>query len=266
MKIFLRILFIFFSSSFHLQAQDVSGYWKGALNMPSSCFTINNIEIQINKKGNELYGNSYHYQDIDYYVKKNFRGLHTAGSKTITIQEGDITTFKIPERCIVCIKKYELVYSREGDKEILSGTWTGKIVGTQIECGTGPIVLSRIKESAFKEIPEIEVDTGTLRLDFYDNGAIDGDSITVRVNKQVVLSHQRLSAVPITLYVRIDALNTFQEIEMVAENLGEIPPNTALLIITAGEKRYRLFLSSTEVKSARVRFVFNKRQDENNYQ
>jgi hypothetical protein len=45
---------------------------------------------------------------------------------------------------------------------------------------------------------------------------------------------------------------------MVAENLGSIPPNTALLIITAGEKRYRLFLSSTEVKSAKVRFVYER--------
>jgi hypothetical protein len=57
--------------------------------------------------------------------------------------------------------------------------------------------------------------------------------------------------------VRIDPQNTFQEIEMVAENLGSIPPNTALLIITAGKKRYQLFLSSTESKSAMVRFVYD---------
>jgi hypothetical protein len=74
----------------------------------------------------------------------------------------------------------------------------------------------------------------------------------------VILSHQRLTATPITSYIKIDQNNTFQEIEMVAENLGSIPPNTALLIITAGEKRYRLFLSSTEVKSAKVRFVYER--------
>jgi hypothetical protein len=45
---------------------------------------------------------------------------------------------------------------------------------------------------------------------------------------------------------------------MVAENEGSIPPNTALLIITAGEKRYQLFLSSTQSKSAVVRFVYEK--------
>ena len=53
-----------------------------------------------------------------------------------------------------------------------------------------------------------------------------------------------------------DLENTFQEIEMVAENLGRIPPNTALLIVTAGTKRYRLYLTSTEQKSAMVRFIY----------
>jgi hypothetical protein len=51
---------------------------------------------------------------------------------------------------------------------------------------------------------------------------------------------------------------TFQEVEMVAENLGSIPPNTAILIVTAGEKRYQLLLTSTTEKSARVRFVYEK--------
>jgi hypothetical protein len=43
---------------------------------------------------------------------------------------------------------------------------------------------------------------------------------------------------------------------MVAENLGSIPPNTAILIITAGTRRYQLSLSSSESKSAMVRFVY----------
>jgi hypothetical protein len=39
---------------------------------------------------------------------------------------------------------------------------------------------------------------------------------------------------------------------MVAENLGSIPPNTALMVITAGAKRYELFITSTEQKNAVV--------------
>jgi hypothetical protein len=130
-------------------------------------------------------------------------------------------------------------------------------MGTGSDCDVGTIVLTRIKESAFKEIPEIEVDTGDIKLDFYDNGVVDGDSITVLVNKVPVLVNEKLSSKPVSSIIRVDLNNTFQEIEMVAENLGTIPPNTAILLITAGKKRYRLFLTSTEQKSAKVRFVYS---------
>ena len=39
---------------------------------------------------------------------------------------------------------------------------------------------------------------------------------------------------------------------MLAENLGEIPPNTALMVITAGKERYEVFLSSDEQRNAKV--------------
>lgn len=239
-------------------AQDISGYWKGTLTMVGGCFPVNYIELQIHISGNEVWGNSYHYMDVNNYVKKRFTGTYLPAEKKIIVQEGVVTTFKIPSHCSVCIKRYELTYSRSGDNEVLSGGWTGTIMNTNVPCTAGDIVLFRIKESAFKEIPEIEVDTGNIRLDFYDNGQIDGDSITVLVNKRVVLSHQLLTAKPVTTYVRIDEHNTFQEVEMQAENEGSIPPNTALLIITAGKKRYQLFLSSTQSKSAVVRFVYEK--------
>jgi hypothetical protein len=241
-----------------VQAQNLSGFWKGTLTMAGGCFPINNIELQISITGKEITGDSYHYLDIDNYVKKNFAGVYYSSEKKIELQEGLVTTFKIRPECKVCIKKYELYYSRNGKVETLSGRWTGVIQGTTIGCEAGDIVLSRIKESAFKEIPEIGVDTGRLRLDFYDNNQIDGDSITVLVNGKVILSHQMLTAKPITAFVTIDLQNRFQEVEMIADNEGSIPPNTALLIVTAGEQRYQLFLSSTETKSAKVRFVYDE--------
>lgn len=224
--------------------------------MTGGCFPVNHIEIQINLTGNQSWGDSYHYQDINYYVKKSHRGTYYPEQKRILLREADITTFKIPGHCVVCIKNYDLYYSVSGDKEILTGEWNGKIVGTGRDCTTGNITLYRQKESAFKSVPEVIVDTGTIRLDFYDNGVVDGDSITVMVNKQVVLTNQRLTASPITLSIQVDLTKTFHEVEMVANNLGSIPPNTALLIITAGVKRYRLFLTSTEAKNAMIRLVY----------
>lgn len=258
MKILLALTFSLTVVTIQSAAQDISGFWKGTLSM-RGCFPENNIELQINSKGQVIIGDSYHYQDIDNYVKKNFSGSYDRTTRKLTVQEGIVTTYHIPQRCVICIKKFDLTYSREGKVETLKGYWNGNVLGSVQSCDGGSIVLTRIKESAFKEIPEIKVDTGTIRLDFYDNAQVDGDSITVLVDKQVVLTHQRLSAKPLTTYVKVDLNNTFHEIEMVAENLGSIPPNTAILIITAGVNRHLLSLTSSDSKSARVRIVYEPR-------
>jgi hypothetical protein len=39
---------------------------------------------------------------------------------------------------------------------------------------------------------------------------------------------------------------------MVANNLGSIPPNTSLMIVTANNKRYEVFISSSEQKNAKI--------------
>lgn len=226
--------------------------------MSSGCFAVNNIELQLHIRGTEVFGDSYHYQDVNNYVKKKLTGTYDPATKKLVLHELYVTTFHIPGTCAICVKNYYLSYNKDGTLETLNGNWDGKILNTGVDCSTGPITLSRIKESAFKEIPEIAVDTGRIRLDFYDNATIDGDSITVLVDKKVVATHQLLSTKPITAWVTIDLDNPFHEVEMVAENEGSIPPNTALLIITAGTKKYQLFLSSTKTKSAMIRILYDK--------
>ena len=246
------LLTAFFTS----HSQNLNGFWKGTLSM-RGCFGENNIELQLNITGDKISGDSYHFDDIYNYVKKKIRGSYDAASKKLTVVETIVTTHHIPLHCVICIKTYELQYSKKGDLEILDGIWYGNVMSTGADCLGGSITLSRVTESAFREIPEIKTDTGTLRLDFYDNGVVDGDSISIRVNKKLVATHQLLSDKPIILYVTIDLKNLFQEVEMIAENLGTIPPNTALLIVTAGKKRYRLNLTSNESKNAMVRFVYD---------
>jgi hypothetical protein len=236
-------------------AQNLNGYWKGFFSM-QGCFPNNHIELQLTISDGIVSGDSYHYQDVDNYVKKKIKGIYDPATKKLIIQEGLVSTYHIPHRCVICIKKFELTYEREGEFEILRGKWGGNVLNSLTDCGIGPIKLVRMKESAFKEIPEIKVDTGTIRLDFYDNAVVDGDSITVKVNNQVVLTHQRLSEKALSTYIKVDVNASFHEVEMIAENVGSIPPNTAILIVSSGDLYHRLFLSSTESKSAKVRFVY----------
>lgn len=261
MKASLAAILLLLHAGF-LHAQDLSGFWKGTLSMSGGCFGINYIELQLTIRGNTVFGDSYHYENVNHYVKKKVTGTYDSATKKLVVRELHVTTFHIPNTCVICVKNFYLTYSKDGNIETLSGNWDGKILRTGRDCSVGPITLSRIKESAFKDIPEVLVDTGTIRLDFYDNATIDGDSVTVMVNKNVVVSHQLLSARPITTYVTVDLGNPFHEVEMIADNLGTIPPNTALLIISTPGKKYQLFLTSTKTKSAMIRIIYDKKEED----
>lgn len=92
-----------------------------------------------------------------------------------------------------------------------------------------------------------------IRIDLYDNGTIDNDTITVYHNNQLVTSNQRLNFTPITFHIKCNKNENIHEIVVVAENLGDIPPNTALMVVTAGGKmRQEIYLASNEQKNAKV--------------
>ena len=93
----------------------------------------------------------------------------------------------------------------------------------------------------------------------YDNGEIDDDTISIYLDKQLVLSKKRLSAAAITVNLKMDESNPDHELVMVAENLGRIPPNTSLMVVTAGDQRYEVRITSTEQKNAMVRFRYVKK-------
>ena len=92
----------------------------------------------------------------------------------------------------------------------------------------------------------------------YDNGEIDDDTISVYLDKKLILSKKRLTASALNINLKMDESNPDHELIMVAENLGRIPPNTSLMVVTAGEQRYEVRITSTEQKNAMVRFKYVK--------
>lgn len=94
----------------------------------------------------------------------------------------------------------------------------------------------------------------------FDNGEIDGDTISVYLDNKLVLSSKRLTASPLEVKIKMDEDNSEHELTMVAENLGTIPPNTSLMVVEAGEQRFDVRITSTEQKNAVVRFRYQKRK------
>jgi hypothetical protein len=104
----------------------------------------------------------------------------------------------------------------------------------------------------------ITVSNNTIEISLYDNGEIDNDTVSIYLDGSLILSNKRLSNKPITYKLQLDESNPEHTLVMVAENLGSIPPNTSLMIIQDGDKRYQVSITSNEQKNAMVRFRYEK--------
>lgn len=114
-----------------------------------------------------------------------------------------------------------------------------------------PRVLLERENNLVRTITTSEED---IQIELYDNGTIDNDTISVYHNNQLVISSGRLSYTPITVRIKCSKTDNRHELTVVAENLGDISPNTALMVIKAGSQRerYEIFLTSTEQRNAKV--------------
>jgi hypothetical protein len=100
---------------------------------------------------------------------------------------------------------------------------------------------------------EIPLTGDSIELRFYDNAQIDGDSISLFLNDKLIFQHIRLTGSAYTIKLSVSELQDNNELIMVAENLGAIPPNTSYMTAQIGEKRYEARLESTEGSSAMIR-------------
>ncbi|MBV4356043.1 hypothetical protein [Pinibacter aurantiacus] len=102
----------------------------------------------------------------------------------------------------------------------------------------------------------ITVKSNEVALYIYDNGTIDHDTVSVYLDNKLVVSRKMLSLEPIIVKIKLDTTNNYHEVVMVAENLGDIPPNTSLMVVKAGDQQYEVRITSTEQKNAVVVFKY----------
>jgi len=97
----------------------------------------------------------------------------------------------------------------------------------------------------------VEVSSDSLVLAFYDNGVVDGDSISVYVNGEAVISGARLTTTATKKTININGSDEVRLV-LVAENMGSIPPNTGLLSIMDGDTRYQVNFSADMQTNASI--------------
>jgi hypothetical protein len=235
-------------------------------------------------------------------IRIGFSGKMNGDSVKLYESLGWIREDIVPWDWIACIKTYELMYRTDAAYEYLEGTWSGISKDDPKEaCIPGKVILSRsieglnifleqYKYSLFttlalnndqpspvivdfnsnfletkpKKVTEIEVHNTDLQIQLLDYLKPDNDTVSVYLNRKILVKNIRISKRPSLIKFSIDKRIEFHELLLYAENLGLIPPNTSELILIDGESKHRVMIVSDKQKTAaiylRYKPVENKRK------
>jgi hypothetical protein len=125
-----------------------------------------------------------------------------------------------------------------------------------------PVTKTRPADEVEKRRTELQqtvyFKTDSLQLSLYDNGEVDGDTVSVLMNGTIIMAKERLSTNAVRKTIRIDPSQDSVQLVMYAENLGTIAPNTGLLVVKDGKDLYEIRFSGDLNKNAAILFKRKK--------
>ena len=331
--IFIFAFLIIFSAISNLQAQQITGIWKGKMDN-------NKVEIKIIQKGDSLTGSSYYYYSPTNYRRYSIKGYFDADNNSVVwwddqlIEDKGNPVFGKGKTALLAVADFNCpggsemylegsATSKENPNDPKGVVDLAKVAGPSfgdewdnvidnytigandpdIIDSVALVVLTTVRtaekirpkernaEPVVKQSPsvvmippvreretkketaiakpltieekfntrkkilttEIPVSGDSIELRFYDNAEVDGDSISLFLNDKLLFKHIRLTDKAYTIKISVNELAADNELIMVAENLGSIPPNTSYMVAIVGDKRYEAKLASTENSSALIR-------------
>jgi hypothetical protein len=129
----------------------------------------------------------------------------------------------------------------------------------RIDQAAAPVFIPEVLRSRTNELLKtLTVNHSNIELRIYDDGAIDNDTVSVYYDNKLLISKARLSDQPIFVRIQVEPSEHPHQLVMVAENLGDIPPNTSLMVVKDGEKRYEERIISDEQKNVVINFLYKK--------
>lgn len=280
-------ILMFFLSSLNSRSQDVSGIWLGRFtntNLLQSELPYK-YELMLFQNQQSITGYSYSTSGAaDFYAVCEIKGTLYEGYMVVTEIK---TIYQNPESGEGVLQSHILFFNANNQEA--TGDWkqTNKKV-FQLYQQTGKTFLKKESDpsnSALLKILEkkgailtgpankpatlnqdsvklasrqkeilrnISIHSDSIVLELFDDGIIDGDSVSVFINNNNLLNKVALSDKALKQTVYLPNTNEGIIITMFAENEGSIPPNTGLLILRDGEIKYEIRFSSDKKKSAAV--------------
>ncbi len=140
-----------------------------------------------------------------------------------------------------------------------------KIVGSSVNPVTvnRPVITyepaAEVNDRKLEMVETVFFKSDSLQLTLYDNGEVDGDTVSVLINGKVVMPKQGLSTKAIRKTIYLPPGTDSLQLIMYAENLGSIPPNTGLLVVQDGDAVYEIRFSADMGKNSSI--VFRRRKE-----
>ncbi len=166
-----------------------------------------------------------------------------------TIQKTDVATAKPT----IQLKK------EEHTKPVATIAATPNVQSKQNEFAVATNAAKNIANRTIETVQSLYFVSDSLELTLYDNGEVDGDTVSVLLNGKVLMPNQGLSTKAIKKTIYTTDIKDSLQIIMYAENLGTIAPNTGLIILYDGAKRHEIRFSGDLQKSAAI--ILRRKQE-----
>lgn len=126
---------------------------------------------------------------------------------------------------------------------------------------TGDAVIIKEKNKRVTDtLSVIDIGEKEMLIKVVDNGVVDGDTVSIIHNGKVIAERISVKETPWEIRVSSDTDNSLHEIILVAHNTGNIPPNTALILIETPSKQYRLTASTNLIRNAMIIFRYKEKR------
>jgi archaellum component FlaF (FlaF/FlaG flagellin family) len=113
--------------------------------------------------------------------------------------------------------------------------------------------IAAVKESRRSVVQKtISTAADTVKITLYDDGDIDGDIVTIFDNGKIIANKLLLTKEPYYITLLLPNNGSKHTIELMAENEGAIPPNTAYMLVVAGTERVEVKASSDKLSNAAI--------------
>ena len=268
---------LFFFLNLLISAQDISGVWVGNYKPTLFAATPEKLVVEIFVYNDSLItGASHLYYKNDQYEHYKIYGVFKKKESIIYFSEDSTIAVKLGPKDENCLGNYTMKLTSTDNLLQMTGRWEDNSVSL-FPCPPSGVWLEKKADKNIKqtnvtandkrlerrsdiqslvEISSVEKDS--ILVELYDNGIVDNDSASIYLDDSLLLYKQFVSGKPVSFYISLDKQTPISKLKLVAENLGSIPPCTALMIITTKKKRYEVNLSSNFNSNAIVEFFIKE--------